>query len=351
MAALGVPTTRSLAAVTTGEQVVRETPQPGGILTRVAGSHIRIGTFQYFAARQDWEALRALADHVIGRHYPEAADSDRPYLALLQAAIARQAWLIAQWQQLGFIHGVMNTDNMLLCGETIDYGPCAFMDSYHPDTVYSSIDSQGRYAYRNQPAIAQWNLAWLAQSLLPLLDDDETVALQAAQQAIGDFAAQYQQAYDDIMQRKLGLTRPDTETKALVDELLTLMADAGADYTLTFRRLAERAGPADGAGIAGIFELPERFDAWIDRWQARLAAEDSAPAERQRMMFAVNPAFIPRNHLVEEAIRAAADNDDFAPFHQLVDLLAMPYRYQPSFVRHAMPPRPEQVVRRTFCGT
>jgi uncharacterized protein YdiU (UPF0061 family) len=353
MAALGVPTTRSLAAVTSGEQVVRETPLPGGILTRVASSHIRIGTFQYFAAREDREALRALADHVIGRHYPEVADSDRRYLALLRTAIARQAQLIAQWQQLGFIHGVMNTDNMLLSGETIDYGPCAFMDDYHPDTVYSSIDSQGRYAYRNQPAIAQWNLAWLAQSLLPLLDDDEATALQAAQQAIGDFTAQYQQAYDGIMHRKLGLTRSDTETKALIDDLLTLMAEAGADYTLTFRRLAERAGPAsaDEAGVADIFELPVRFDTWIGRWQARLAAEDSAPAERQRMMFAVNPAFIPRNHLVEEAIRAAVDNDDFAPFHQLVDLLATPYRYQPSFARHAMPPRPEQVVRRTFCGT
>lgn len=355
MAALGVPTSRSLAAVTTGERVLRQMPLPGGILTRISSSHIRIGTFQYFAGQGDLDAIRALADHVIDRHYPDAARAERPYVALLQAVIARQAQLIAQWQQLGFIHGVMNTDNMLLSGETIDYGPCAFMDNYHPDTVYSSIDAGGRYAYANQPGIAQWNLAWLARVLLPLLDEDENSAVQAAQQAIDGFVEQYQSAYDDIMRRKLGLSRSDSESKALVDELLELMAAADADYTLTFRRLAERAGPAEGendrASVAAIFELPDSFASWLEKWQARLAAETIDPTERQQQMLALNPAFIARNHLVEEAIRAANDNNDFQPFHRLVDRLAEPCRYDPSDARYATPPRPEQVVARTFCGT
>lgn len=353
MAALGVPTSRSLAAVATGEQVLREKPLPGGILTRVSSSHIRIGTFQYFAAQGDMDAVRTLADHVIDRHYPEAAEAESPYLALLQAVIARQAQLIAQWQQLGFIHGVMNTDNMLLSGETIDYGPCAFMDSYHPKTVYSSIDIQGRYAYANQPAIAQWNLMWLARALLPLLGEAEDAALPAFQQAIDGFMDQYVHAYDEVMHRKLGLSRVDDESKALIDELLTLMAEAGTDYTLTLRRLAERAAPDadEGDSLGDIFGLPDSLAPWVAKWQARLANETTSPEQRRRQMSVLNPAFIARNHLVEEAIRAAVDSNDFQPFHRLVERLAEPCRYDASDARYAMPPTPAQVVTRTFCGT
>ncbi|HEY3700000.1 MAG TPA: YdiU family protein [Spongiibacteraceae bacterium] len=351
MAALGVPTTRSLAAVTTGENVVRENLLPGAVLTRVASSHIRIGTFQFFSARNDIEAVRALADHVIARHYPEIAHTENSYLALLQTVIARQAQLIAQWQQLGFIHGVMNTDNMLVSGETIDYGPCAFMDAFRADMVYSSIDRQGRYAYRNQPAIAQWNLSWLAQSLMPLLADDEQVALDMAQAAINDFAAQFQTAYADIMLKKIGLTQTSEENVALIENLLQLMGETGADYTLTFRRLAERANPiVENNGIGELFDLPESFTPWLERWQTQLKLEENSAAAQQQMMFALNPAFIPRNHLVEEAISAAMTNN-FQPFHQLVDVLANPYSYDAEFSRYALSPTPEQIVSKTFCGT
>ncbi|WP_218573637.1 YdiU family protein [Pseudomonas sp. OIL-1] len=354
MAALGVPTSRSLAAVTTGEKVRRERSLPGAILTRVSSSHIRIGTFQYFASRDDQEAVHILADHVIKRHYPAAAKAERPYVALLQAVIARQANLVADWQQLGFIHGVMNTDNMLVSGDTVDYGPCAFMDAYHPDKVFSSIDEGGRYAYSNQPGIAQWNLAWLARALLPLLDEDEDAAVQAGQQAIDAYEKQYLDAYNDLMRRKLGLARTNEKSITLVTELLQAMHEAGADYTLTFRRLAELAGPTPGpeqASIAGIFELPDTLQPWLEKWRAQLAAEAGPAAERQRQMLALNPVFIPRNHLVEEIIRAATDKDDFEPFHQLVERLAMPCRYDEKDARYATPPRPEQMVARTFCGT
>ncbi len=361
MAVLGVPTTRSLAAIASGESVRRDDLLPGGVLTRVASSHIRIGTFQYFSAREDLDAVRLLADHVIERHYPEISAAENRYLALLQAVIARQAVLIAQWQRLGFIHGVMNTDNMLLCGETIDYGPCAFIDDFHPAKVFSSIDSRGRYAWHNQPAIAQWNLSWLAQALMPLLADDEAIALPLAQQAISDFVPQYEQAWQRGMLAKLGLTAIDDDINddinddnvALVDALLLLMAEHGTDFTLTFRRLAEL---ADGS-IAGScrYELPEAFAPWLNHWQARLAAESTSPAERRAQMLAINPLVIPRNHQIEAAIRAAEDRGDFAPFHQLVERLAHPFDDDPhdhDGVRdYAVPPRPEEVVNRTFCGT
>lgn len=359
MAVLGVPTSRSLAAVATGETVVRSMALPGAILTRVCSSHIRIGTFQYFAGQGDLEAIRTLADHVIQRHYPEAAQAERPYVALLEGVIERQARLIAQWQHLGFIHGVMNTDNMLVSGETIDYGPCAFMDNYNPSTVYSSIDAQGRYAYANQPGIAQWNLAWLARVLLPILDENEDAAVKAAQQAIDGFEAQYQRAYGEVMARKLGLSRADDESRALVDELLELMAQAGADYTLSFRRLAELGGDQSDPGtlpdgqdsVAELFELPDSLEPWLGKWRARLAEEALTPAQRQRMMLNLNPAYIPRNHLVEEVIEAAIDNEDFGPFHRLVERLASPYRYDAADAVYATPPRPEQAVLQTFCGT
>ncbi|PCC97578.1 protein adenylyltransferase SelO [Halopseudomonas pelagia] len=353
MATLGVPTSRSLAAVTTGEYVMREGMLPGGILTRVCSSHIRIGTFQFFAGQNDHAAVKTLADHVIARHYPQAAEAERPYAALLRAVIARQAELIAQWQQLGFIHGVMNTDNMLVSGETIDYGPCAFMDNYHPNTVYSSIDSGGRYAYGNQPGIGQWNLAWLARALLPLIDADEDLALQEAQQAIDDYVPQYQRAYDQIMAGKIGLSQADTESKALVEELLQLMATTNADYTLTFRRLAELAAPGEyeGDSVAELAELPASLSHWITQWEARLASDPADARKRQQRMLRLNPAYIPRNHLVEEVIRAAVDDHDLQPFHRLVERLAEPFRFDAADARYATPPTPEQVVARTFCGT
>ncbi len=354
MAALEVPTSRSLAAVTTGEQVMRDRPQPGGILTRICSSHIRIGTFQYFAGMDDIEAVQTLADYVINRHYPEAGESERPYVALMQAVIGRQATLIAQWQQLGFIHGVMNTDNMLISGETIDYGPCAFMDAYHPETVFSSIDRGGRYAYINQPGIGQWNLAWLARALLPLLDKDEDLAVQAAQQAIDDYVGLYQTTYYDLMARKLGMVASDESNTALIEELLELMKESGTDYTLTFRRLSELAGPQgpiEGDSVADIFDLPASFAPWQEKWQRALEQQPASPAERQKQMLALNPAYIARNHLVEEVIRAAEDEGDLQPFHALIDRLASPFDYHAQDARYAMPPTPEQVVHATFCGT
>lgn len=353
MAALGVPTTRSLAAIASGDKVFRDEILPGAVLTRVASSHIRVGTLQYFSAREDDEAVRVLAEHVMARHYPHTLRADEPYLALLNAVIERQALLIAQWQQLGFIHGVMNTDNMLLCGETIDYGPCAFMDNFDPATVYSSIDTGGRYAYRNQPGIAQWNLSWLAQALLPLLDEDEAVALAAARKALGDFVGLYQTAYERLMLKKLGLATVNDSNKTLLADLLQAMTDTGADYTLTFRRLAEIADTAalEGDSVGEFFELPAALSPWLERWRENADRENTTPAARRQMMLAANPAVIPRNHLIEEAIRAATDNDDFAPFDQLVDVLAEPYRYRRDHSRHALPPRPDQVVAKTFCGT
>ena len=352
MAVLGVPTSRALAAVTTGETVYRDRALPGGVLTRVSRSHIRIGTFQYFAAREDHDAVRVLADHVIARHYPEAATAERPYLALLQSVIGRQAQLIAQWQQLGFIHGVMNTDNMLVSGETVDYGPCAFMDRFDPKTVFSSIDTGGRYAYANQPGIGQWNLAWLARALLPIIDADENVAVELAQKAIDDFVTRYRDAYAELMCAKLGIAEPDDEARALVEDLLERMTTAGVDYALTFRRLAELVAPNAGfESVSHLYTLPDILEPWLERWTARLAGESTTAAQRQQRMFARNPVYIPRNHLIEEAIQAAVDRDDFGLFHQLVERLAEPGIYVQGDARYAMPPRPEEMVLQTFCGT
>ena len=352
MAALGIPTTRALAAVTTGETVWRETPLPGAVLTRVASSHIRVGTFQFFAARGDVDAIRHLADHVIARHYPDAADADNPYRALLDLVIARQAALVAKWQLVGFIHGVMNTDNMSIAGETIDYGPCAFMDIYHPGTVYSSIDKMGRYAYGNQARSAQWNLARLAETLLPLLGEDQDAAVKQAHEAVDAFATHYEKAYTAGLSRKLGLleTRPDD--LSLGQDLLERMARNGADFTLTFRRLCDAADSLDGdAAVRSLFTKPRAFDDWAERWSYRLAEEGGEASERRAVMRAANPAFIPRNHLVEEAISAAVNNGDFSPFESLLAVLSMPCEDQPAFSRHADPPRPDQVVHQTFCGT
>jgi serine/tyrosine/threonine adenylyltransferase len=352
MAALGVPTTRSLAAVTTGETVLREDPLPGAVLTRIASSHIRVGTFQYFAARGDTDAIRQLADYVIARHYPEAKDASEPYRALLELVIARQAGLIAKWLLIGFIHGVMNTDNMAIAGETIDYGPCAFMDTYHPDTVYSSIDTHGRYAYANQPYIAQWNLCRFAETLLPLLAEDQKRAIEIAQAAIETFGARFEASYEIGLRRKLGIVTEQEGDAALGRELLECMDKNHADFTLTFRGLRGMAANGANAGaVRALFDDPSSFDEWFTRWRKRLAADGGDDSHREAVMRNANPMVVPRNHLVEEAIAAATDQGDFSVFERLVTVLSQPYADMPESSAYAKPPRPEQIVHRTFCGT
>jgi uncharacterized protein YdiU (UPF0061 family) len=351
MAALGIPTTRALAAVTTGEVVLRETVLPGAILTRVASSHIRVGTFQFFASRGDTEGLRLLADHVIARHYPEAARSERPYRALLDSVVRAQAELIAQWMLVGFIHGVMNTDNMSVAGETIDYGPCAFMDAYDPGAVFSAIDRHGRYAYSRQPAIGEWNLARLAECLLPLLSDDADAAIAEAEQALDAYGPAFDRAYLAGLRRKLGLLTEREGDAELARDLLQAMATSEADYTLTFRRLSEEGSvQEEGAGVRCLFPNPSDYDLWATRWRQRLEQEPTDAATRRAAMQAVNPAFIPRNHRIEAVIRAAVEGD-FEPFHELVTVLANPFEAQPAFAQYADPPAEDERVLQTFCGT
>jgi uncharacterized protein YdiU (UPF0061 family) len=355
MHALGIPTSRALAATLTGETVMRERPFPGAIFTRVARSHVRIGTFQYFAAQNDTQAVQALADYVLQRHYPEAMHDEHPYDALFSAVLDAHAKLVAKWMHVGFIHGVMNTDNMQIAGETIDYGPCAFMDSYDPDTVYSSIDRMGRYAYSNQPNAAYWNLAWLVRALLPCMDENPEVAAQRAQAISDEFPQRYQAAWLAGMRAKLGLMTSDDHDETLIKELFDCMHKQTADFTLTFRALSSLSAekPQNGeheAMIRGLFNAPEAFDAWALDWRARLARENSGDAVRQAAMRAVNPAFIPRNHRVEEAIQAGLIGD-FSVFETLLEVLATPFEDKPGFEHLAQPPRSHEVVQQTFCGT
>jgi serine/tyrosine/threonine adenylyltransferase len=340
MSALGIPTTRSLAAVLTGETVMREAPLPGAVLTRVAASHIRIGTFQFFAARGDDDAIKQLADHVIARHYPDARSEAEPYRALLARVIARQAQLVARWMHIGFIHGVMNTDNMSIAGETIDYGPCAFMDAFDPAAVFSSIDQQGRYAFGNQPRIALWNLTRLAECLLSLLSDNEDAAIEIAKAELETFATTFDTALMKGMLAKLGVG--ETGDGELVGEFLRLLAQSNADYTLAFRRLCDA---ADGnvAPLRDMILDLAAFDAWAAKWQQRRSL-DSADMRK------VNPAFIPRNHRIEAVIQAAV-RDDYAPFEELLTVLSKPYDDQPQFSAYAEPPQDNERVTQTFCGT
>jgi len=349
MAAFGIPTTRSLAAVITGEGVWREVPLPGAVLTRVAASHIRIGTFQYFAAREDVEAVRTLADYAIARHYPEAASATNKYRAFLDGVIARQADLVAHWLLVGFIHGVMNTDNMAISGETIDYGPCAFMDFYDPRQVYSSIDEGGRYAYGNQPGIAQWNLARLAETLLPLLGDNEETALKEAQDALDSFAPHFESSYIAGLRAKLGLREARDGDLALAQDLLQRMATGRADFTLTFRKLADLLDGEDGP--RDQFANPAEFDSWASLWKQRIAEEGGDAPARAAAMRAVNPIYIPRNHLVEEALAAAVNGDDYVSFETLLTVVSKPFEERPEFARYAIPPTTDQIVMQTFCGT
>ena len=343
---LVIPTTRSLAVVTTGEVVHRDTPQPGGVLTRVAASHIRVGTFQYAERFTSGSVLRALADYTIKRHYPEIdPDGDGRYLHLLEAAMDRQARLIARWQLVGFVHGVMNTDNMALSGESIDYGPCAFMDAYDPATVFSSIDHYGRYAYGNQPHIAAWNLARFAEALLPLFPGDTDDALKLAQVRIEGFQPLYQQYWLEGMKGKLGLIGTDKGDRSLIDELLRLMHRHAADYTNTF--------------LALTFELPEQlplfaspeFVEWRLRWQSRLGRQTPSRSEAQEIMMNHNPGVIPRNHLVEAALEAAEEHGDFSVMNELLTALSEPYAHDPAHHKYRQLPPPAYRKYRTFCGT
>ena len=352
MHALGIPTTRALAAVTTGEAVVRDGVVPGAVLTRVAASLVRVGTFQYFAARDNSDAVRCLADFVIDRHYPEARETGEPYLALLQRVAERQALLVARWMQVGFIHGVMNTDNMAVSGETIDFGPCAFMDNYDPGTVFSSIDHSGRYAYANQPLAAQWNLARFAETLLPLMDAVPERALERASEVIAAFSTRHAEHWLALMRRKLGLLRDHPGDLELIQSLLDNMRANHADFTNTFHALNEAAlNPGADVRVRGGFTDGAAFDAWAVTWRSRLNAENQSSNERAQSMRSANPAYIPRNHRVEQVIRAAVDHGDFAPFGELLEVLEQPYEERDAFTAYALPPEPGERVLQTFCGT
>jgi serine/tyrosine/threonine adenylyltransferase len=344
MHALGIPTTRSLAVVTTGEPVYREDELEGAILTRVASSHIRVGTMQWAAAHDDRDALQALADYTRARHYPELAGAPEPHLALFEAIVERQARLIAAWQLVGFIHGVMNTDNMALSGETIDYGPCAFMDAYAPHTVFSSIDHGGRYAYGNQPAIAQWNLARLAEAMLPLFDPDADRAVERATAALGRFPERFEQHWLNGMRARLGLFTQESDDKPLVEDLLAWMQQQSADYTNTFRALAT------GRPLEEASRADADLQAWLGRWEARRLRQPQPPAEAEALMRRHNPAVIPRNHKVEEALQAASGAGDFSVMERLLEVLSAPYEDRPDLPQFAAPAEPGRPYR-TFCGT
>ena len=350
---LGLPTTRALAAVATGEQVAREQLVPGGVITRVSRSFVRVGTFQYFAYHDDLHAIRKLADYMIRFYYPEANESSSPCLSLLQSVIDRQAKLIAGWMQIGFIHGVMNTDNMSIVGETIDYGPCAFMDYFAFDQVYSSIDHHGRYAYNNQPNIGMWNLSRFAETLLPLLSDDEDEAVDIAKAALDGYIQAFQQYWIDGMRTKLGLSTKQQQDKSLVDALLQIMDENRADFTLVFYHLSQLPSEPSGSDtrFTDLFKQPDKPAQWLQQWRVRLQQEASDDAVRQRAMQQVNPVYIPRNHQVEAVIRAAEDENDFAPFHALHEVLQNPYTPQPGKERYMRPPQAHEIVQQTFCGT
>ncbi|SYX83812.1 protein adenylyltransferase SelO [Paenibacillus alvei] len=347
MYGLGIPTTRSLAVVSTGQGVIRESELPGAILTRIAASHIRVGTFQYVSNWCGVEDLHTLADYTLNRHFPGVADnSDNRYLFLLKEVIKRQASLIAKWQLVGFIHGVMNTDNMAISGETIDYGPCAFMDVYNPDTVFSSIDREGRYAYGNQPNIGGWNLARFAESILPLLHDNELKAVELAEEALNEYFELYHGHWLTGMRAKLGIFNEDEHDEALIDELLNLMQKHHADYTNTFRALTLNTGVKESSLFAST-----EYGQWHEQWQARLAKQPQSKEQSLQLMRSSNPGVIPRNHRVEEALDAASQEGDFSVMKRLLDVLANPFAYSADQDEYCeLPPTPSRPYR-TYCGT
>lgn len=358
MAALGIPTTRALAAVSTGEMIMRQGAIPGAVLTRVAQSHVRVGTFQYFAAMDYADPgknyVKTLADYVIDRHYPEAKSianetAGNKYQQLLRAVVKRQAHLIAQWMGLGFIHGVMNTDNMQVVGETIDYGPCAFMDVFHPNKKFSSIDRQGRYAWNNQANIGQWNISRLAEALLPLLDESETTAIELAEIITAEFFPIFHKRFLEIFAQKIGLNSTDT-TDELMQSTFIAMAKNEVDFTLFFRHLTLVAGGAEAAELLTLFQNPDEAKAWLESWNDLFTAEPSSTKTRVLGMQQINPIYIPRNHRVEEAIQGGLAND-FELFHKLVDVLSKPFEAREDYTDYELAPLPEEEVRRTFCGT
>ena len=339
MAALGLPTTRALAATTTGEQILREGYEPGAVLTRVAQSHIRVGTFQFYYARQDTEALQLLTDHVIARHFPEALSADNPPRAMLEAIVLGQAELVARWMLLGFIHGVMNTDNSAVSGETIDYGPCAFMDVFHPETVFSSIDRQGRYAWNNQPEMAHWNMTQLAQALTPVLGEN---AEAEAQEALSLFAPKFSETFYEGFAAKIGMIGDTAENRMLATNLMGAMAQGEVDFTLFFRRLTLGVVSGDFSDVRAMFTDNKMIDLWLEQWDYSVVDVS--------LMQKSNPIYIPRNHRVEEAI-VAANSGDLEPFNRLHNVLSNPYEEQPENAAYENAPKPEEVVQATFCGT
>lgn len=343
--ALDIPTTRSLAVVTTGEPVFRETILQGSILTRTATSHIRVGTFEYAAARGNPNEIRTLADYTIRRHFPDLSTNDNPYLALIEAVMERQASLVARWLMVGFIHGVMNTDNTAICGETIDYGPCAFMDAYDPDTVFSSIDQNGRYAYDRQPQITQWNLARFAETLLPLIHQDPQKAVSMATKAITGFSDIFHRYWLTGMRKKLGLFNQEADDGALVQNLLECMHRYGADFTNTFRDLS-----SGSLSEASVFQHMD-FVHWFERWRARLKRQPDAWEASRQLMITHNPATIPRNYRVEEALAAAVEQADYSVMEKLLDVLSKPFQDPPQTAGYHLPPPPSEQPFRTFCGT
>ena len=348
MHALRIPTTRALSVTGTGEMIMRDRgPEPGAVLARIASSHIRVGTFQYAAATGDAALLTRLADHAIDRHHPDARDADNPYLAFYERVVEAQAYLVAQWMLVGFVHGVMNTDNMTISGETIDYGPCAFLDGFDPATVYSSIDEGGRYAYGNQPVVAAWNLARFAETLVPLIDPDTDAAVAAATEVLQSFTARHDAHWRDGMHAKLGLHRDAPEDPSLVEDLSTVLRDEWIDHTRFFRALAQ-AVRGDGDPVRGMFGKPEAFDVWAARWRAALPPGDRQ--ETAAAMDRVNPVYIPRNHLVEEALTAAVAGD-LDPFHRLGEVLADPFTERQGLERYAWPAPAGSGRYTTFCGT
>jgi len=354
MAAMGVPTTRALAAVLTGEKVYREWSLPGAVLTRVAASHLRVGTFQYFAARGDVEGLKVLVDYALGRHYPELVGAEKPARALLEGVVVRSARLVAQWMLLGFVHGVMNTDNTSISGETIDYGPCAFMEAFDPEQVFSSIDANGRYGYGNQHHAMHWNLVRLAEAVLPVLtleEGSEAAAVESAQGALGLFAGEFDGAYAAGMRRKLGLLTARDGDAELAQDLLGRMAEGRADFTGVFRGLASLVA-GDGAGPGGLFSVGSRFSEWVEKWRVRLAVEEGVLVEeRVRVMRGASPAVIPRNHLVEAMIRAAMEREDFSLFEEMVRAVSRPFEEVEGMEGYRVAAKGEELVRATFCGT
>ncbi|QPJ62307.1 MAG: YdiU family protein [Candidatus Nitronauta litoralis] len=350
MHALGIPTTRALAAVATGEDVYREKVLPGAVLTRIAASHIRVGTFEFFARKGGVEKVRELADYSIARHYPDIADAENPYLAFFKAVSDAQASLVARWMNIGFIHGVMNTDNMTISGETIDYGPCAFMDTYRPGTVFSSIDRHGRYAYANQPVILGWNLTRLAETLIPLVDPVKDRSIELLNECIQNIPSLYETHWLAGMRSKIGLTTEDPQDLDLMNDLLWVMKDAEADFTLFFRRLSQVLR-GDSDPVQEVLDQSGAFNVWARRWEKRLEKEGTDPESGAQTMDQVNPIYIPRNHKVEEALAAATDKEDMTPFTELLSVISHPFDEVPGKEAYAGPPPVPDPSYKTFCGT